>query len=53
MKLRSIAGQAITIPLGDGAEWTITSEGTEIDDEVGEMLLLKCPDQLEKIEEVG
>jgi hypothetical protein len=51
MKLKSLSGQAITIPLGEGQEYTIDTEGTEVSDEVGLALLEKAPDQVEKIEE--
>lgn len=51
MKLKSKTGQAIMIPANDGAEYTIEVEGTEVPDEVGQELLEKTPEQLEKIEE--
>lgn len=48
MILKSLTGQAITIPLEDSTEWTIEVEGTEVPDDVGEKLLQKAPEQLEK-----
>jgi len=51
MKLKSLTGQAIVIPMDDGSEYTITPEGTEVSDETGQALLEKCPDQVEKMEE--
>ena len=51
MKLKSLTGQAITIPLGEGQEYTIEADGTEVPEEVGLALLEKAPDQVEKIEE--
>ena len=51
MKLKSLTGQAITIPMDDGSEYTITPEGTEVSDETGQKLLEKCSDQVEKMEE--
>ena len=50
MKLKSLTGQTITVPL-DEAEWTINTEATEVPDDVGEKLLEKCPEQLEKVAE--
>ena len=52
MKLKSLTGQAITIPLEDGTEWTVEPNGTEVSKEVAIILLEKCPEQLEKVEEM-
>ncbi len=51
MKLKSLTGQAIIIPMDDGSEYTIIPEGTVVDDETGQILLEKCPGQVEKMEE--
>ena len=51
MKVKSKTGQAITIPMEDGSNYTIENESTEVPDNVGEILLEKAPDQVEKIEE--